>query len=85
MARFLKGQVGGIAEDPPDADFIVLALHEIAHGPGTAHADAEPPEFGVADIEKSSAGSEGIDQALGKTGVGHGFLPDLRNTWGKNE
>ena len=74
-ARFLEGHSGGIADDAPGTGPLMLALHEIAFDPGAAHADAETLEFRVADIEGFLAGFEGVDLTLGKTDIGHDFLP----------
>ena len=62
-------------DDPPGANPLLLALHEIAPGAGTAHADAETPEYRVADIEGFLAGFEGVDPTLGQADIGHVFLP----------
>ncbi len=73
--RFLKGHIGGIADDAPGTGPLMLALHEIAFDAGAAHADAETLEFHVADIESFLAGIEDVDLTLGKAGIGHDILP----------
>ncbi len=74
-ARFLKGHSGCIAQHPPGTNLLVLALHEIAFDAGTSDADAETFEFRVAEIEGFLAGFESVDQTLGKSDIGHVFLP----------
>ena len=74
-ARFFEGHPGCIAQHPPGTGPLMLALHEIAFDSGAAHADAETLEFRVADIEGFLTGFEGVDLTLGKTGIGHDFLP----------
>ena len=74
-ARFLKGHSGCIAQHPPGTGPLMLALHEIAFDSGAAHADTETLEFRVAEIEGFLAGFEGVDQTLGKSDIGHDFLP----------
>ena len=60
----------------------MLALHEIAPGAGSVHADTETLEFRITDIEGRLSGFEGVDKTLGKAGIGHGFLPVFRRTAG---
>ena len=74
-ARFHQGHSGCIAQHPPGTNLLVLALHEIAPGSGAAHADTETLEFHVTNIEGFLTGFEGVDQTLGKTDIGHDFLP----------
>ena len=74
-ARFLKGHSGGIANDAPGTGPLMLALHKITFDAGTSYADAETLEFRVADIEGFLVGFEGVDQTLGKAGIGHDILP----------
>ena len=73
--RFLKGHSECIAQHPPGTGPLMLALHEIAFDSGAAHADTETLEFRVAEIEGFLAGFEGVDQTLGKSDIGHDFLP----------
>ena len=60
---------------PPGTNLLMLALHEIAFDAGTSDTDAETLEFRVADIEGFLAGFEGVDLTLGKSDIGHDFLP----------
>ena len=70
-----QGHSGCIAQHPPGTNLLVLALHEIAFDAGTSDADAETFEFRVAEIEGFLAGFESVDQTLGKSDIGHVFLP----------
>ena len=74
-ARFFEGHSGGIADDAPGTGPLMLALHKITFDAGTSYADAETLEFRVADIEGFLVGFESVDQTLGKSGIGHDFLP----------
>ncbi len=74
-ARFLEGHFGCIADNAPGTGPLMLALHKIAFDSGAAHTDAETLEFRVADIEGFLAGFESVDLTLGKSGIGHDWLP----------
>jgi len=73
LASLVEVHDTGIADGPPEASAIMLAVDEEALDPRRQDADAEALQFAVTDIVECLVGLECFDPALREAGIGHGF------------
>ena len=78
LTGLVKAHAAGIADRLPDTVAFLLAVNEETLVARRQDTDAEALQPGIANIVWRLAGLKGLDPALGKAKMGHGFSSCVR-------